>query len=63
MQQNVSRTTVDATIEDNNTIEISSNHGKIYALTYADGAEGFPYAGLKSQLLLLFKGDILANHQ
>ncbi|MCF8714277.1 DNA polymerase III subunit beta [Joostella atrarenae] len=47
-------------IEDNNTIEISSNHGK-YALAYADGAE-FPnsveLADASSTTIL---GDILAT--
>jgi len=47
-------------VEDNNTVEISSNHGK-YALAYADGAE-FPKAvevGNPSSTTLL--GDILAT--
>src|SRR6056297_2025707 len=47
-------------VEDNNTVEISSNHGK-YALAYADGAE-FPKAvevSNPSSTTLL--GDILAT--
>jgi len=48
------------TIEDNNTIEISSNHGK-YALAYADGAE-FPSAvELKDPSSTIIQGDILAT--
>ena len=48
------------TLEDNNTIEISSNHGK-YALAYADGAE-FPSAvALKDPTSTIIQGDILAT--
>jgi len=47
-------------IEDNNTIEISSNHGK-YALAYADGNE-FPKAvALENPSSTLISGDILAT--
>ncbi len=47
-------------IEDNNTVEISSNHGK-YALAYADGAE-FPKAiELASPSSTTLMGDILAT--
>ena len=47
------------TVEDNNTIEISSNSGK-YALAYADGEE-FPIAAtLDSPSSTTLKGDILA---
>lgn len=47
-------------VEDNNTVEISSNHGK-YALAYADGAE-FPKAvELGSPSATTIMGDILAN--
>jgi DNA polymerase-3 subunit beta len=47
-------------IEDNNTVEISSNHGK-YALAYADGQE-FPKAvSLDSPSTTLFSGDVLAT--
>ena len=47
-------------VEDNNTIEISSNHGK-YALAYADGAE-FPKAvELTNPSETTLMGDILAN--
>ncbi len=47
-------------VEDNNTIEISSNHGK-YALAYADGAE-FPKAiELASPSATSVMGDILAT--
>ncbi|MFI2744180.1 DNA polymerase III subunit beta [Zhouia sp. PK063] len=47
-------------VEDNNTIEISSNHGK-YALAYADGAE-FPNAvELADPSATTVIGDILAT--
>ncbi|TYB77275.1 DNA polymerase III subunit beta [Bizionia gelidisalsuginis] len=47
-------------IEDNNTVEISSNHGK-YALAYADGAE-FPKAiTLEEPSSTTIAGDILAT--
>jgi len=47
-------------IEDNNTIEISSNHGK-YALAYADGNE-FPKAvALEDPSKTVITGDILAT--
>ncbi|SFU46039.1 DNA polymerase-3 subunit beta [Pustulibacterium marinum] len=47
-------------IEDNNTIEISSNHGK-YALAYADGNE-FPKAvSLSDPSSTTIMGDILAT--
>ncbi len=47
-------------VEDNNTIEISSNHGK-YALAYADGNE-FPKAvALDSPSTTTISGDILAT--
>jgi len=47
-------------IEDNNTVEISSNHGK-YALAYANGEE-FPKAvSLENPSQTLFSGDILAT--
>ncbi|MEM9001484.1 MAG: DNA polymerase III subunit beta [Bacteroidota bacterium] len=47
-------------VEDNNTIEISSNHGK-YALAYADGAE-FPKAiELANPSSTTIMGDILAT--
>lgn len=47
-------------VEDNNTIEISSNHGK-YALAYADGAE-FPKAvELSNPSSTTIMGDILAT--
>ena len=47
-------------IEDNNTVEISSNHGK-YALAYANGEE-FPKAvSLESPSKTFFSGDILAT--
>ena len=46
-------------VEDNNTIEISSNHGK-YALAYADGNE-FPKAvALDNPSTTIITGDILA---
>ena len=48
------------TVEENNTIEISSNHGK-YALAYADGAE-FPKAvALEDPSSTTISGDILAT--
>ncbi len=47
-------------VEDNNTIEISSNHGK-YALAYASGAE-FPKAvALEDPSKTVILGDILAT--
>jgi len=47
-------------IEDNNTVEISSNHGK-YALAYANGEE-FPKAvTLENPSKTLFAGNILAT--
>ncbi|MFD2824686.1 DNA polymerase III subunit beta [Lacinutrix iliipiscaria] len=47
-------------VEDNNTIEISSNHGK-YALAYADGNE-FPKAvALENPSATTISGDILAT--
>ena len=47
-------------IEENNTIEISSNHGK-YALAYADGNE-FPKAvALEDPSKTLITGDVLAT--
>jgi len=47
-------------VEDNNTVEISSNHGK-YALAYADGAE-FPKAvELANPSATSILGDILAT--
>ena len=48
------------TVEDNNTIEISSNHGK-YALAYAGGEE-FPNAlELKDPSSTIVQGDVLAT--
>ncbi len=48
------------TVEENNTVEISSNHGK-YALAYANGEE-FPKAvDLKDPSATVVQGDILAN--
>lgn len=48
------------TVEDNNTIEISSNHGK-YALAYASGEE-FPNAvELKDPSSTVVQGDVLAT--
>ncbi len=48
------------TVEENNTIEISSNHGK-YALAYASGEE-FPNAvELKEPSSTVVQGDILAT--
>lgn len=47
-------------VEDNNTIEISSNHGK-YALAYADGNE-FPKAvALEDPSKTVVTGDVLAT--
>lgn len=47
-------------VEDNNTVEISSNHGK-YALAYASGAE-FPKAvALEDPSKTVILGDILAT--
>ncbi|WP_372938792.1 DNA polymerase III subunit beta [Seonamhaeicola sp.] len=47
-------------IEDNNTVEISSNHGK-YALAYADGNE-FPKAvALEDPSKTVVTGDVLAT--
>ncbi len=47
-------------VEDNNTIEISSNHGK-YALAYVDGAE-FPKAiELSDPSSTTIQGDVLAT--
>lgn len=47
-------------VEDNNTVEISSNHGK-YALAYADGAE-FPKAvEVSNPSTTTLLGDILAT--
>jgi len=47
-------------VEENNTIEISSNHGK-YALAYANGEE-FPRAvALENPSKTIILGDILAN--
>ena len=47
-------------VEENNTVEISSNHGK-YALAYADGAE-FPKAvALDNPSTTTIEGDILAT--
>lgn len=48
------------TVEDNNTIEISSNHGK-YALAYSNGEE-FPNAvELKDPSATIVQGDVLAT--
>lgn len=47
-------------VEDNNIVEISSNHGK-YALAYADGNE-FPKAvALEDPSTTVLKGDVLAT--
>ncbi|MGB5418975.1 DNA polymerase III subunit beta [Algibacter sp.] len=47
-------------VEDNNTVEISSNHGK-YALAYADGNE-FPKAvALEDPSKTVLSGDVLAT--
>ena len=48
------------TVEENNTVEISSNHGK-YALAYADGEE-FPNAvELSDPSSTVLQGDVLAT--
>ena len=47
-------------IEDNNTIEISSNHGK-YALAYANGAEFPKSVELDNPSVTTLTGDILAT--
>ena len=47
-------------IEDNNTVEISSNHGK-YALAYANGDEFPKSVSLENPSKTLFTGDILAT--
>ena len=48
------------TVEDNNTIEVSSNHGK-YALAYASGEE-FPHAiELQDPSSTTLSGDVLAT--
>src|SRR5210317_978714 len=47
-------------VEENNTVEISSNHGK-YALAYANGSE-FPKAvALEDPSSTTLSGDVLAN--
>ena len=48
------------TVEDNNTVEISSNHGK-YALAYADGAEFPKSVELSNPSSTTVLGDILAT--
>lgn len=48
------------TVEDNHTIEISSNHGK-YALAYADGAEFPSPVDLRDPSSTLVVGDVLAT--
>ncbi|MFD2552260.1 DNA polymerase III subunit beta [Bizionia sediminis] len=48
------------TVADNNTIEISSNHGK-YALAYADGAEFPKPVTLEDASSTTLNGDILAT--
>ena len=48
------------TIEENNTVEISSNHGK-YALAYADGAEFPKSVALEDPSSTTISGDILAT--
>ncbi|WP_114491402.1 DNA polymerase III subunit beta [Candidatus Ulvibacter alkanivorans] len=48
------------TVEDNNTVEISSNHGK-YALAYADGEEFPTPVELKDPSSTVVQGDILAT--
>ena len=48
------------TVEDNNTVEISSNHGK-YALAYASGEEFPSPVELKDPSSTTIQGDILAN--
>ena len=47
-------------VADNNTVEISSNHGK-YALAYADGAEFPKSVELANPSFTTIMGDILAN--
>jgi DNA polymerase-3 subunit beta len=47
-------------IEDNNTVEISSNHGK-YALAYAAGDEFPSTVTLKNPSSTIIQGDILAT--
>jgi DNA polymerase-3 subunit beta len=47
-------------IEDNNTVEISSNHGK-YAVAYADGNEFPKSVELDDPSTTVLQGDILAN--
>ncbi|UPS90754.1 MULTISPECIES: DNA polymerase III subunit beta [unclassified Bizionia] len=47
-------------VEENNTIEISSNHGK-YALAYADGAEFPKPVTLEDATATTLNGDILAT--
>ena len=48
------------TVEDNNTVEISSNHGK-YALAYAKGEEFPSPVELKDPSSTIIQGDILAT--
>ncbi|MFT7667153.1 MAG: DNA polymerase-3 subunit beta [Patiriisocius sp.] len=48
------------TVEDNNTVEISSNHGK-YALAYAAGDEFPSTIELKDPSSTMLQGDILAT--
>ncbi|MCW5520375.1 DNA polymerase III subunit beta [Aureitalea sp. L0-47] len=48
------------TVEDNNTVEISSNHGK-YALAYASGEEFPNPVELKDPFSTTIQGDILAT--
>jgi DNA polymerase-3 subunit beta len=48
------------TVEDNNTVEISSNHGK-YALAYASGEEFPSPVELKDPSSTTIQGDILAT--
>ena len=47
-------------VEDNNTVEISSNHGK-YALAYADGKEFPKSVELDNPSITTISGDILAT--
>ena len=47
-------------IQDNNTVEISSNHGK-YALAYANGEEFPKSISLENPSVTQIKGDILAT--
>ena len=47
-------------VEDNNTVEISSNHGK-YALAYADGAEFPNSVSVEDASKTIIMGDILAT--